>query len=96
MVTKVAMAVLLSTLPPALAFGGGGAGVNRIEIFTKEAQPMSMTTDAGTVGGYSIDFWINHVAPILGVTDVRVTMLSDNNAIMGAVHCHDELVQLAS
>ena len=44
---------------------------------------MSTVSSTGIVTGYSIDFWTNYVAPDLGVTDVRTTMLTDNNEIMG-------------
>ena len=40
-------------------------------------------TEGGTVSGYSIQFWKDYVAPKLSITDVRITTLKDNNAIMG-------------
>ena len=61
------------------------SGANRIEIFTKPAAPMSkLLSDGVTVGGYSIQFLKEFVAPRLGITDVRTTMLVDNNEIMSS------------
>ena len=58
---------------------------NRIEIFTKPAAPMSkLLSDGVTVGGYSIQFLKEFMAPRLGITDVRTTMLVDNNEIMSS------------
>ena len=57
----------------------------RIEIFTKPAAPMSkLLSDGVTVGGYSIQFLKEFMAPKLGITDVRTTMLVDNNEIMSS------------
>ena len=61
------------------------SGANRIEIFTKPAAPMSkLLSDGVTVGGYSIQFLKEFMAPRLGITDVRTTMLVDNNEIMSS------------
>ena len=72
--------VVLLLLSPGLA----KAQLTTIHLFTKPAAPMSMLlSDGATVGGYSIQFWRDYVAPKLGVTDVRTTMLANNNEVMG-------------
>ena len=43
-----------------------------------------LLSDGVTVGGYSIQFLKEFVAPRLGITDVRTTMLVDNNEIMSS------------
>ena len=43
-----------------------------------------LLSDGVTVGGYSIEFLKDFVAPRLGITDVRTTMLVDNNEIMSS------------
>ena len=71
-------------LPPKNPIAMSGVAT-RIEIFTKPAAPMSkLLSDGVTVGGYSIQFLKEFMAPRLGITDVRTTMLVDNNEIMSS------------
>ena len=77
---RVVALVVLSVVGMA---AGSEHTIDTIEIFTKPAGPMSfLEADGATVAGYSIEFWKVHMAPKLGITNVQVTMLTDNNEIM--------------
>ena len=75
----------MRTMALVLVSAGLATGqLNKIIIQTKPAPPMSRSMADGTVGGYSIQFWKDFVAPKLGITDVQTNMLKDNNEIMSS------------
>ena len=76
---------IMSTMLLVLLSAAVTPPLDTIVIYTKPAPPMSMyLEDHVMVGGYSIQFWKDFVAPKLGVTDVQTVMLLDNNEIMSS------------
>ena len=62
------------------------AAVTKLKVLTKPSRPMAFIADDGSseASGYTIQLLKDSLAPALGISDVVVQMLANNNEIMSS------------